>query len=302
MTVLSLLSVRAAELKVLMVGNSFSQSVLTCLPNMVKADKENKLVLAQMYIGGCTLSRHIDELQKSEKDSGYKPYTTNYPQKRKVNLPEMIKLERWDIVTIQQGSHESWQKDKFKPAAELIAYIRKNAPQAEIVIHQTWSYRNADKRIGGAKPDWGFDQQGMYERLTENYTALAEEYGFRIIPVGKRFRFSDKKTHIKYSAPPPEERQSYNCPDFPRGAGEVVGRDFWSKNRKTGEMVLGMDNIHLNNEGAYLQACVWFGFLFGKNTGEITFVPSSIGGSQADFLKACAQEDLDKFPQVKNKD
>lgn len=75
LTVLSLLSVRAAELKVLMVGNSFSQSVLTCLPNMVKADKENKLVLAQMYIGGCTLSRHIDELQKSEKDSGYKPYT-----------------------------------------------------------------------------------------------------------------------------------------------------------------------------------------------------------------------------------
>ena len=43
----------------------------------------------------------------------------------------MIKAAKWDIVTIQQGSPESWNKAKTQPAAdELIAYIRKNAPQA----------------------------------------------------------------------------------------------------------------------------------------------------------------------------
>lgn len=82
-----------------------------------------------------------------------KPYWTSWPKRRKANLPEVIKAAKWDIVTIQQASPVSWDKSKTLPAAdELIAYIRKNAPQAEIVIHQTWSYRNDDSRISGAKP------------------------------------------------------------------------------------------------------------------------------------------------------
>lgn len=145
----------AKELKVLMIGNSFSQSVLSYLPRIVKAEKKHNLLLAQMMIGGCTLNRHIAELKKAEDDPNYKPYGTNYQKRRRVNLPEMIKAEKWDIVTIQQGSHESWNKEKFQPAAnELIAYIRKNAPR-----RKSWCIRpgrtatptdaSADRNRGG---------------------------------------------------------------------------------------------------------------------------------------------------------
>lgn len=297
---LAAVSLSAKELKVLMIGNSFSQSVLVYLPKIVNTDKENKLVLAQMMIGGCTLNRHIAELKKAEDDPNYKPYSTNYPKRRKVGLPEMIKAEKWDIVTIQQGSHESWNKEKFQPAAnELIAYIKKNAPQAEIVIHQTWAYRNADGRISGPKPGWGFDQKGMYDRLTENYTNLAKEHNFRIIPVGKAVQIFREKTPVKYTAPSADERKTYTNPDIPKRAGEVVGNEYWMKDRKSGEMALKVDNIHLNNDGNYLQACVWYGFLFGKKPTEIKFVPSNIGNKQAAFLQTCAQEALETFPQVK---
>lgn len=289
----------ARELKVLMVGNSFSQSVLTYLPRIVNTDKENKLVLAQCYIGGCTFGRHMESLNKSLKNPGYKPYTTNYPNRRKVNLPEMIKLEKWDIVTIQQGSRESWWKEKYKPADELIAYIRKNSPNAEIVVHQTWSYRNSDKRISGTNPVWGFDQQGMYDRLTENYTDLAKKYGFRIIPVGKAIQLFRELTPVKYTAPTAAELKSYVYPDLPRRAGDVVGADLWGKDKKSGEMVLRSDHTHLNNEGEYLQACVWYGFLFRKNPTLIKFIPDNIGNTQAKFLQSCAQKAIDTFPQAK---
>ena len=297
---LAAVSLSAKELKVLMIGNSFSQSVLAYLPKIVKAEKEHKLEIAQMMIGGCTLNRHIAELKKAEDDPNYKPYSTNWPKRRKVNLPEMIKAAKWDIVTIQQGSPESWNKSKTQPAAdELIAYIRKNAPQAEIVVHQTWAYRNGDGRISGAKPDWGFDQNGMYDRLTENYTELAKKHNFRMIPVGKAVQLFREKTPVKYTAPTAAERKAYVCPDLPRRAGEVVGNEYWMKDRKSGEMTMRVDNIHLNNDGNYLQACVWYGFLFGEKPSEIKFVPNNIGKKQAALLRACAQEALETFPQVK---
>ena len=54
----------AEELKVLMIGNSFSQSVLRDLPNIVKASGKDKLKLAQAMIGGCSMQRHCAENQK----------------------------------------------------------------------------------------------------------------------------------------------------------------------------------------------------------------------------------------------
>ncbi len=290
----------AKELKVLMIGNSFSQSVMTYLPKMVKAEKKHKLEIAPMAIGGCTLDGHIAHIRKAEDDPDYKPYWTNWPKRRKANLPEVIKAAKWDIVTIQQASPVSWDKSKTLPSAdELIAYIRKNAPQAEIVIHQTWSYRNDDSRISGAKPGWGFDQNGMYDRLTETYTELAKKHGFRMIPVGKAVQLFRAKTPVKYAAPTAAERKSYICPDVPRRAGEVVGNESWVKDEKTGEMMMKTDRTHLNNDGSYLQACVWYGFLFGEKPQEIKYVPNNIGKTQAALFQTCAQEALETFPQVK---
>ena len=56
----------------------------------------------------------------------------------------------------------------------------------------------------------------------------------------------------------------------------------------------------MNLRGQYLQACVWFAALYGHKTSEITFVPDAIGNSDAEFLRAIAQEAVDTFPQVKN--
>lgn len=257
-------SANTKEIKILMVGNSFSQSVLKYLPAIVKSEGKYKLTLAQMYIGGCTLERHIQELDKAQIDPGYKPYTTNYSRKRNCSLPMMINAEKWDIVTIQQGSTHSWDETKTQPyASQLISYIKANAPHAEIVIQQTWAYCNADLRIGGTAPAWGFDQAGMYQRLSKVYSSLAKEYKFRLIPTGYAVEQSRLKT---------------NKDNLASQLGDVVGN--------------GQDTIHLNNRGEYLQACVWYGFIFEENPENIKYKPRTICKADSVFLRSCAQKAL----------
>lgn len=139
----------------------------------------------------------------------------------------------------------------------------------------------------------------MYDRLTETYTELAKKHDFRMIPVGKAVQLFRAKTPVKYAAPTAAERKSYICPDVPRRAGEVVGNESWVKDEKTGEMMMKTDRTHLNNDGSYLQACVWYGFLFGEKPQEIKYVPNNIGKTQAALFQTCAQEALETFPQVK---
>ena len=64
----------AKELKVLMIGNSFSISVGRYLPKIVSSVPGNRLELTSAYIGGCPLERHSQNLRKAEKDPEFKPY------------------------------------------------------------------------------------------------------------------------------------------------------------------------------------------------------------------------------------
>ena len=77
----------------------------------------------------------------------------------------------------------------------------------------------------------------------------------------------------------------------------MVGRLYWSKAQKTGEMRIIRDAMHLNDRGEYLQACVWDLFLFGGTAEDIRFVPNSIGNSDARFLARCAEDAVKSFPK-----
>ncbi len=290
----SALACSAAELKVLMIGNSFSHSVLHYFPRVAASVDGCKLKLAQCGIGGCVLQRHCEEFDKAEADPNYRPYWTNRNEinkgKHSTNVQEMLQADQWDIITIQQGSHQSWRPESFGQYADkLIGIIRKYQPNAEIVIQQTWSYRLDDPRImpGG---EWGIDQTEMYERLTKNYQDLAKKYGLRIIPTGLAVQIYRQKSPLIFKNYDPATLKNYNWPDLPSQAGAVVGNLGWRKDRKTGKLFIERDSIHLNNRGEYMQACVWLMTLFNKKAADITFIPDNIADDDAAFLKQCAEE------------
>ena len=178
-------------LKVLMIGNSFSICNLRQMPQ-VAAAMGLRLDLASLYIGGCSLECHWSNVIAAT-NASFRPYrfdrTTEgrkVVEKGKANIPDALVLDKWDIVTIQQASHFSWRPETYHPFGDrLVAKIRELAPQAKIVVQETWSYPPWDRRLG----KFGFDQAEMYSRLNGAYAAFAAKHGLDVIPVGTAAEF-----------------------------------------------------------------------------------------------------------------
>ncbi len=292
-------TLQAKDLKVLMIGNSFSICVGKNLPQIVASVPGHTLELTSCYIGGCVLQRHCKEWQTAEKNPKHKPYKISIWNsaggKSRVfrsNVNEILKNNKYDIVSIQQGSSHSWDWGKYEPyAAELIGYIKKYQPQAEIVIQQTWSYRYDTRRM----KNWNLDQQSMYDKLSAAYKNLAEKYQFRVIPVGDAVQLFRSRTPVKFVK---ADLAKYKKPEVPPHPGEVVGKYAWRKNDKTQKDFLWTDFTHLNNDGEYMQALVWFAVLYNEPLDKVKFIPEKLT-APAELLRSCAADAVKNYKQVK---
>ena len=277
------------SLKVLSIGNSFSISAGEFFPNFVLASG-NAVKFVSACIGGCSFERHAECLKQCDADPSLKPYDYSvwYNAAGKIikdwipsgSVNQMLKDDNFDIVTIQQASHFSWRPETYQPFAdELIARIRKEQPQAEIMIQQTWSYRSQDRRFNA---EWPVDQTGMFEHLDNAYRLLAEHTGFRRIPTGLAVQIARTKSPVKFQKISAEELVEYRWPDLPRQNGDVVGSMGWIKNEE-GTLVITQDNIHLNRRGQYLQAAVWYGAMYGTDPRKVVWSPRSTGEPHFEF-------------------
>lgn len=278
-------------MNILTIGNSFTDSLELYFPAAVQSARCD-LHFERANFGGCELARHWSYIEAEERDVRCRIYQGG----RK--LRSILELRAWDVVTIQQASHDSWRPETFQPwAGNIIAYVKKHAPQTEVVIQQTWAYR-ADHPQLLPGSEWGVSQDEMYERLTENYTKLARDYKLRIIPTGYAVQLTRRNSERKFVNYDPALIDTLAWPDLPPQAGDVVGQCSWRKNPDTGELYLNRDLIHLNPRGQYLQACVWFAMLYGKKVSEIRLVPAELANSDVKFLQETAQQAVDEFQQV----
>lgn len=288
-------------MKVLSIGNSFTASVCRQLPPM--AEHEGlPLAYANLFIGGCPLRRHAENLAASAADPSFRPYRLEthgfapeegLPAEAPASSNELLARGDWDVVTVQQASHESWDYANYRPFGhDVVSAVRAASPRAEVVVQQTWSYRADDDRLrpGGA---WGFDQAGMYERLADAYARFAADEGIaRTIPTGRAVQLTREREPAPFVPYEVADLARYRWPDLPPQAGDVVGRLGWRRNWDAGEMEIGRDTIHLNERGEYLQALVWLGFLFGVDPCGVSYVSPHVGDADARFLRECARDAL----------
>ena len=288
-------------LKVLMIGNSFTDSVMREAPALAKS-AGFALDIVQCGIGGCPLDRHWENVEKSG-DPDFKPYGITarlasggrgrFP--RKANVTDMLSADRWDVVTIQQASGKSAFYETYQPYADnLIAKIRELAPQAEIVIQQTWSYSPYDRRL----EKWKMSPREMYEALKKAYARLADKHGLRTIPTGDSVQLFRDRLPVDYGklltgADIAAIRQPATI-DF---HGDVVGSSAWKQGRKGRQkdwekIKLRADYSHFNARGHYLQACVWIGFLFDADPTSFTYCPAGLPESDAKLMRECARDAL----------
>ena len=290
-----------APLKVLMIGNSFTGSVMRETPNLAKAEGL-KLDIVQCGIGGCPLDKHWSNVEKAG-DRDFKPYGiapsfASDPSRRfpaRANVTDMLVAEKWDVVTIQQASGKSAFYETYQPYADnLIAKIRELAPQAEIVVQETWSYSPYDRRLA----QWKMTPKEMYEALRKAYAQLAAKHKLRVIPTGDAVQLFRERLPVNYGKLlTGDEIKAIKQPATIDFHGDVAGSSAWKKGRKGSqkdwaEVKLRPDFSHLNARGHYLQACVWAGFLFGVDPTTFSYRPESLSETDAKLMRECARDAL----------
>lgn len=283
---------REKPLKVLAIGNSFSICVLKEIPEVAK-DLGCPLDFCSLYIPGCSLKRHAENLKKPDSNpylvtwsyvscpAGAIPFgngsVAKVKNKHYGNIEKMLKADRWDVVTVQQASHLSWKPDSYEPyGTAIVEMIRKNAPQARIFVQQTWSYTPWDKRL----KKWGIDQNGMFEKLDSAYRSFAAAHKLDVIRTGSAVQLFRRELPVRYAD----------------ASGKALNDDVAGANRfkklENGEVRFSGDAFHLNRKGEYLQALVWTAKLFGVDVTRCGYVPEYLKDSPAtaELMKKIAGE------------
>lgn len=286
-------AVAAEPLKLLTVGNSFAYDATHYLPAMAES-AGRRVVIFSANIGGASLERQVRQIEletTTPEAPGARPYAGRvHPrtgERRDFNLSEALAAEAWDFVTIQQASPLSHRAETYEPfATTLIAYVRRHAPGAEILVHQTWAYR---QDYAGYARD-GFTMEDMHARLSAAYEKTAAKHGLRIIPAGDAFDAARRTPRWSFTLyPDPGYNYANPVPgSLPRQPGSLNAGWRWTRDAKTGEERLWHDYLHANDEGRYLLAAVWFETLFGASAEEADFVPPGVAPEDARALRSIA--------------
>ena len=138
--------------------------------------------------------------------------------------------------------------------------------------------------------------EAMYEALHAAYGKLAAKHSFKTIPTGTAVQLYRRRLPVEYGKLlTKDEIAAIARPGLVDFHGDVTGSSRWKKGRKKDkdrdEVKLRLDASHLNEEGKYLQACVWLASLFGVDVTKLTYEPKIPGfASRAALMRRCAAE------------
>lgn len=224
-------------IKILAIGNSFSQDATYYLHQIAAADRVDMKVV-NLYIGGCSLERHWDNIRNEAEEYLYEE--NGRSAEEYVSVSQALEMEKWDYVVTQQVSHDSGILETYYPYIEyMAAYIKEKAPQAEFLLQETWAYETDSLHSGFGK--YNRDQQEMYEKVSAAYRSVAKRIGVRLIPCGDAVQELRKKEPFLYGQ---------------------------------GGMPVCRDGFHMNViYGRYLLAAVWYKTLTGKSVGDNAYIP-----------------------------
>ena len=161
-------------MKILAIGNSFSQDATRYLHQIAAADGEDWKVV-NLYIGGCPLSYHDQCIR--EDLAAYTLEVNGVSTGRSVTSRELLESDEWDVVTVQQVSQLAPRYETYQPYLDaVVSFVRRKCPKAKLFIHQTWAYEKDSERLcrelGYTKPQEMLDDvKAAYEKAADAVSA-----------------------------------------------------------------------------------------------------------------------------------
>jgi hypothetical protein len=245
-------------IKILSIGNSFSQDAQAYLYDLAKSGGV-EIKCVNLFIGGCGLLTHWENAESDSKN--YTRELNGQWSDEFVSIKDALLEDKWDYITLQQASTVSGISETYFPYIELLsAYVKKYAPDAKQIIHQTWAYEIDCTRE--AFMQYENNQQIMYNALKQAYNQAAQKLGLDILPCGDVIQKLRGNKEFNYA---------------------------------DGGISLCRDGFHLSpGYGRYTAAAVWYEILLG-NIAENDYIPAEINPELINLLKQTICEVCDGY-------
>lgn len=240
-------------IKVLAIGNSFSEDAVENHLYEIATAAGKQIVIGHMYIGGCTLERHVKCITENIPKYRYsiQGVDGNITYTKELLLEAGLKAQDWDIITFQQqsglsGLYETWEA--HLPA--LYEYVKNNVTShPAYMIHQTWAYDETSTHRDFYR--YEHNQTRMYTGIIKSTTAAAELIG----------------------------------------ADDIIPSGTAIQNARTTPLRLSVtrDGYHLHKTfGRYIAACTWFEKIFNCSVIGNTYLPEGMTEEQRDYAQKAA--------------
>ena len=132
-------------MKLLSIGNSFSQDAQRYLAGVARADGFGVRTV-NLMIGGCSLARHYRNMLSGE--DAYTFEQNGVSTALAVSLKTALLSDDFDVITLQQLSSDAPRYETYQPyLSELASFVRRHQPRAKILLQETWAYEQGSARL-----------------------------------------------------------------------------------------------------------------------------------------------------------
>ena len=183
--------------KILCIGNSYGDDSVKYIPQIMFSYGKKNVVVANLYIGGCSLENHAKNAKEDAKAYEYRKFVDGeWSNKEKTSLKEGVLDEEWDVIVFQQQSKNTGIWQTYQPfLSELITYVR-NLTDARFAFNMTWAYPTGSKSENFAYYD--NNNAKMYKSITSVVgTKIESDFNFDfIIPTGSAVQNASDKIYL----------------------------------------------------------------------------------------------------------
>ncbi len=263
------------ELKILMLGNSFSDDTSCYMYHIAKNAMANDAFgknvnidgfkIATLHKANCTLDIHLSNAQKDIGAYNFRVVTDDkvvpdspvsitsvYDSTDSIyKISDAVKSDNWDFISFQEFNSDF----SYTALPELIDIVSDYCPTAQIVWHMTWAYEENDTPHTHLAA-YGGDQMKMYNALVEGAQNAKKNI-----------------SKIDLIAPTGTAIQNARA----TAMGDTFTRDGYHLSGE-GDFIGALANRH---NGRYIAALTFFGKLSGIDLTKITYRPTNV--SETDY-------------------
>lgn len=157
------------EIKILSIGNSFSDDTMWCLPQVARAFGLENIKLGNLYVGGCSIRQHYEHIAEDLPVYAYRRNTGGdyWVTVSGTRIGEAIAEETWDAISIQHGTGDGSYYTApvyYEKLGALVAEVKRRAGEhTKIAFNMTW-VGEPDRKHHEIEA-FGGDQMEIYRRI-----------------------------------------------------------------------------------------------------------------------------------------